>query len=375
MKGITLLLGLWCWMVNLQAQGLQPNENLLLTGTYNRNVPEGIYSYGFNAQTGSLRLLSSTDATNPSFLAVSPNGKWVYAAEENGVGAVAAFSVDPATGALQLLNRRASMGAHPCHLSVHPSGRWLAVGNYSSGTVAILPIGANGSLDSAVQVVKHTGSGIVASRQASPHVHQTVFSPDGQFLLVPDLGIDKVMLYQFDAQTGQLTECSPPAAKLQPGSGPRHLSFHPNGKLVYVIEELTGMVSCFQYRAGTMSSFERIPALDPKYRGPIGSAHIQVSADGKFVYSSHRGEGNQLTVHRLQSDLGSLIPKQYVASGGKSPRHFTLAPQGNWILVANQASQNIAVLKRNKSTGLLKKSKQSTPLPASPVCLVWVQSH
>jgi 6-phosphogluconolactonase len=355
------------------AQPLQSNETLLLTGTYNREVTDGIYAYAFQESTGKLRFLQSTVASNPSFLAQAPGSEWVYAVEENAVGTVVAFRLDRSTGALQFLNRRASMGAHPCYVSVHPSGKWVAVGNYSSGTLAILGVQPDGSLDSALVVVKHSGSGLNAARQASAHVHATVFSPDGQFLLVPDLGMDKVMIYRFNNQTGALTEASPAAARMQPGSGPRHLAFHPNGNRVYVLEELSGSITTFQYQAGELLSVERVDAHPKKFVGTRGSADIHVSSDGRFVYASNRGDANQIGVFRLQSDLAALVPKQQISSGGKTPRNFTLSPKESWLLAANQNTKNIVVFQRHAGNGKLSATSIQMELPASPVCLLFVR--
>jgi 6-phosphogluconolactonase len=367
-----LIAGLFTSMV-ASAQPLQSDESLLLTGTYNREVKEGIYAYAFQEATGRLRFLQHTVASNPSFLAQAPGSVFVYAVEENAVGAVVAFRVDRTSGALQRLNRRSSMGAHPCYVSVHPSGKWVAVGNYSSGTVAILGVQPDGSLDSARVVVKHSGSGLNPARQASPHVHATVFTPDGQYLLVPDLGMDKVVIYRFNEQTGALSESSPAAARMQPGSGPRHLAFHPNGNRVYVLEELSGTITTFQYQTGELRSVERIDAHPKKYQGARGSADIHVSSDGRFVYASNRGDANQIGVFRLQNDMATLVQKQQIASGGKTPRNFSLSPQESWLLAANQNSNQIVVFKRKRGNGRLQSTPILVDLPAAPVCLLFLR--
>ncbi len=216
-------------------------QHYLITGTYTTGKSEGIYVYQFNSDDGSAKALSSVKISNPSFVAVSPDEKFVYAVEENAAGkgkggSITAFSFDKTTGKLTYINRQPSAGDHPCYVSVDKTGKWITAGNYTSGSLSILPVMADGSLGEAGMIIKHDGSGFNKARQASPHVHGTFFSPDNRFLLVPDLGIDKVMIYAFDETTGKLTAAKQPFAESVPGAGPRHISFHPSGKFVYLMQ-------------------------------------------------------------------------------------------------------------------------------------------
>jgi len=280
-------------------------EKYLFIGTYTSGKSEGIYVYKFNTNTGEFKFVSSAKADNPSYLAVSPDEKYVYAVNENGndKGSIAAYSFDKKTGTLTYLNKQPSGGDHPCFVSVDSKGRWVVAGNYTGGSLALLPVNTDGSLAPPKQVIKHEGHGVNKDRQEKPHVHSTNFSPDYKYLFVPDLGLDKVMIYSFDNKNGELKTSSPAFVETKPGSGPRHFAFHPSGKYAYLMTEMAGNVEAFAYdKHGGLKSIQSISAIPAGYTGSVGSADIHVSPDGKFLYASNRGESNTIAIFSIGED-------------------------------------------------------------------------
>ncbi len=356
----------------------QTNANLLI-GTYTSGKSEGIYVYAFNTETGDSKKLSSIQTPNPSYLAVSPDQKIVYAVSETDLakkegsgGAVIAFSFNQANGSLSLINQQFSQGKNPCFVSVDKTGKWLFVSNYSSGSAVLFPVRADGGLETAKQVLQDKGTGPNKDRQEGPHVHSAVLSPDNKFLFTPDLGLDKVMIYRFDKKHGTLSPSVPPFAASVPGSGPRHFEFHPNNKYAYLIEEMSGMVVAFIYKKGKLASFQRISALPADFAGSIGSADIHVSPDGRFLYASNRGESNTIAIFSIDNKSGKLTAIGHQSTLGKTPRNFNFDPRGNFLLVANQNSDDIVVFKINKATGLLTDTGKRINVP-NPVCIKWIQ--
>ncbi len=347
----------------------------LLVGTYTNGKSEGIYVYDFNNSNGDAVYKSKIKAPNPSFLAVSPNSKYVYAAFEqgskNGGGKIGAYQFDKQTCTLRFINERASGGDDPCFVATDRSGKWLAAANYSGGSLAILPIEKNGGLDSASTIVQHSGSSVNKARQEKAHVHSTFFSADSRYLLVPDLGMDKVMIYGFNTQTGELKTAAQPFAKTADGSGPRHIIFSPSNKFVYLMQELTGKVVTYQYGNGKLKAIQEISAAQPGFTGFMGSADIHVSNDGKFLYCSNRGDANTITIFKINPANGKLTVAGYQSTMGKGPRNFSLDPTGNFLLVANQNSDDIIVFKRSKTTGLLTDTGKKIEV-GNPVCLKWI---
>jgi 6-phosphogluconolactonase len=354
-------------------------QHYLITGTYTAGNSEGIYVYQFNSNDGSVKAVSSVKISNPSFVAVSPDEKYIYSVEENAAnkglgGEITAFSFDKKTGTLSFLNRQPSGGDHPCYVSVDKTGKWVAAANYTSGSLSILPVMGDGSLGMATTIIKHEGSGPNKARQASPHVHSTFFSPDNRFLFVPDLGIDKVMIYVFDENTGKLEP-----AKREPfvlsvkagGAGPRHMSFHPSNKYVYVLEELGGAVALFKYKNGRLKNTQSVSTMPTGDTSFAGSADIHVSPDGKFLYASNRGESNTIAIFSINQRNGKLSLVGHQSTLGKTPRNFNFDPSGNFLLVANQNSDAIVIFKVDKQTGLLTDTNNRIDV-GKPVCLKWV---
>ena len=363
--------------VSLSAQ--KPKEQFLIIGTYTSGSNDGIYVYKFNTETGENNFASSVKTSNPSYLAISPNKKFVYAVNENAdstrftiTGHVAAFSFDKTTGKLNFINKQESGGKHPCYVSIDKTGKWVIVGNYSSGSLAVLPVRSNGSLDSAVNIIQHEGSSVNSERQEAPHVHATVLNKNNKTLYVPDLGLDEVKLYNLDTKSGKLKEFDPPFVATEPGAGPRHMDIHPNGKYAYLMEELTGSVSVYEIeKNGYLTLLQNISGLPRDFDGAIGSADIHVSPDGKFLYCSNRGESNTIGIFSINKSNGQLEWIDHQSTLGKTPRNFNFDPTGNFLLVANQNSDEIVIFKRDKETGLLTDSGKRIKV-SKPVCLKWM---
>ena len=357
----------------------QKNDPYLLIGTYTNGKSEGIYVYTFNEQTGDATYKSFIKTQNPSFLAISPNRQYVYAVNEKedstrftNEGHVAAFSFDKKDGTLHFLNKQSSGGVHPCYVTVDKTGKWVIAANYSSGTIGVVGIKKDGSLDTLHQKIEHYGYSVNSERQTGPHAHSAILSKDNRFLFTPDLGTDKIMIYRFNDKTGDAVEADYPFVQSEPGAGPRHFEFHPNGRNAYLIEEMNGTISAFSYvsKSGELSMIQTISALPPEYMKTIGSADIHISPDGKFLYATNRGESNTIGTFGINSQ-GLLHPIMHDSTMGKTPRNFNFDPTGNYVLVANQNSDNIVIFKRDKQSGLLADTGKRINV-GNPVCLKWI---
>ena len=344
----------------------------LFVGTYTNTDSKGIYIYDFDSQTGAATWVSNTDSvTNPSWLTISKNQKYVYTVNEtNGLnpGRVTAYSFDKKSGSLHFLNTTASGGDDPCYISTTSDNKWIAVANYTSGTATVFPINKNGTVAPYSQIIYdsvYKNSGKIVT----PHVHETVFSPDEKFLLTPDLGLDEVVTYRFDGSIKQSLILSSAAfTKSEKGSGPRHLVFSPDKKFVYLLHEMGGTVTAYSYNAGKLSQTQDIAAFPDGFVGKKDGAEICISPDGKFLYASTRGDLNSIATFLIDSLSGKLTVKAFQSSFGKGPRNFIIDPTGNYLLVANQDSKNIVIFKRDKETGLLIKTDKEIEVPR-PVCL------
>lgn len=351
----------------------------LLIGTYTSGKSEGIYVYKFNTATADNSFVSVTKTSNPSYLAVSPNKKMVYAVNENADstmhlvgGNISAFSFK--NGKLTEVNKQPSGGKHPCYVAVDKTGKWVFAGNYTSGTIGLLKTKKDGSLDTLVKIIQHTGSGPNTERQGGPHVHATYLTADNKYLFVPDLGIDKMKLYAFTAAKGSLQPAKSDAVTVTPGSGPRHVDIHPNGKYVYLVLELTGEVAVFKNSGNAdLQQIQTISAQPPYIKtANIGGADIHVSPDGKFLYSSNRGNANTIAIFSINAKDGTLTPVGQQPTMGIKPRNFNFSPDGGFLLVANQDSDNIVIFKRDKQTGLLTDTGKRITVP-NPVCIKWIE--
>lgn len=364
-------------MLSLISLGSTAQNMHLFVGTYTNSGSKGIYVYRFNAATGKAKLVSNTDSVvNPSYLAISPNKKFVYAVNEtNGKnpGSVSAFAFNKNTGRLKFINQQLTGGDDPCYVNVHKSNDWVLVGNYSGGSASAFRVNADGSLKPYAQLMQDSGKSVNPNRQEKAHVHSTIFSPNQDYVFTPDLGLDKVMIYKFEpAAQRPLKPTTPSFAATKPGSGPRHLTFHPNGAFAYLIEEMTGTVSAYKYNDGRLIFIQRTTTHPSDFKGAIGSADIHLSPDGKFLYASNRGDANTLAIFAVNSTTGRLQLKGYHTTLGKTPRNFIIDPTGNYLLVANQGTNNIVIFKRNKQNGMVAATGQQINVPA-PVCLQLMQ--
>lgn len=351
---------------------LSAQNYYLFIGTYTSGGSKGIYVYNFNSQTGEAKWVSNTDsAANPSFLTIAPDGKHIYAVNEISraqAGLVAAYTFDPASGKLNLINRVSSGSENPCHISITKNGKWLAVANYTGGSLATFPVNADGSIQPFAQHIIHNGKSVNPDRQEKAHVHSVFFSPDEKYLFTPDLGMDEVTSYQFNPNNKEpLSPAAKPLVNAEPGSGPRHLDFSPNGKFMYVIEEMGGSVSAYAYNNGIAKKIQRIATHPADYEGQPGSADIHISPDGKFLYASNRGDENNIAIFSVATD-GKLTSVGYQSTMGMQPRNFMIDPTGNFLLAANQKTSNIVIYKRDKATGLLTALPKQLEIP-NPVCL------
>lgn len=347
----------------------------LFVGTYTKGTAsKGIYVYQFDAATGNASPVSTVETVNPSYLALAPGGKFLYAVNEtNGrddPGGVSAFAFDRTTGQLRFLNKQSSGGDDPCYISVDASRKWALIANYSGGNLSALPIRPDGSLSPLTQLIQHNGSGPNKDRQEKPHVHSVTFSPDQRYLISADLGLDDLSVYKFNAAAAAHPLSAAPfsAAHCGPGDGPRHISFYPGKPYVYGMMEMGGAVDFFRWTNGKLIATQRISSLPEDFKGDIGSADIHVAPKGKFLYASNRGDANSIAIFSINTATGELTIKGFEPTQGQTPRNFMIDPTGRWLLVANQRSDNIVIFSIDQTTGLLKATGQQLSVPA-PVCL------
>ena len=348
-------------------------DPLVYVGTYTRGASKGIYAFRFNSKGKLTSLGVAAETLNPSFLAEHPNHKFLYAVNEGGgANAVSAFAIDSKTGKLAPLNSVPSGGSGPCHLAVDQSGKWLAVANYDSGHMAIIPIHADGRLGEAIQVEHHEGTSANRSRQSGPHAHCVLFSPDNRYLLLADLGLDKIFIYKLDAASGHVTANEPAFGSVEPGSGVRHLAFHPNGRVLYAINEMAKTVTAFRWDAakGTLDSFQSISTVPEGSKGG-STAEIAVNRAGTRVYGSNRGD-DSIALFAVDPNRQTLSALDRTPTLGKTPRHFTLDPSGKFLLAANQETGDIAVFSVQPNSGQLMPVGGLVKDAPFPVCILFV---
>jgi 6-phosphogluconolactonase len=355
---------------------------LVYIGTYTtKQESKGIYAYRFDAGTGKLSEIGlATESMDPSFLAVHPSGKYLYAVNEVGdfngqkSGALSAFAIDHKTGKLTLLNQVSTHGAGPCYVSLDSTGRWVLVANYDGGSVATFEVQGDGSVSLVKGFVQHSGSSVDKERQEGPHAHWIAMSPDNRFALAADLGLDDVLIYKLDPSRGSLTPNTPPFAQAKPGSGPRHLAFHPNGKFAYVLTEMATTVTAFSYDAnkGALTAIQTAPTLPKDYSGPTEAAEIVMHPSGKFLYASNRAGVDTITIFAIDPAKGTLKEIGRVSTKGRTPRNFAIDPTGAYLLAANQESGNVVVFKIDAATGALTPTGEEVKVPA-PVSVVFLE--
>ena len=349
---------------------------LVFVGTYTQTDSQGIYTCRFDSDSGALEQVSVvTGAGNPSFVALHPSKRYLYAASEvmefdgKEQGAVYAYSIDAEPGELNYLNSQGSGGPGPCHVKVDATGRFVLAANYHGGSVCILPVNDNGSLAPASEFIQHEGSSVNPRRQDQAHAHS--INPDSQnrFAYVPDLGQDRVVIYELNTDDGRLAPSDPAYVEVNPGFGPRHFDFHPGGKWAYLINELGSTITAFEYdrESGSLSEFQVIGTLPTGFSGSNTTADIHVHPSGSFVYGSNRGH-DSIAIFAVDQDDGRLTPLGHRSTRGRTPRNFGIDPSGRFLIAANQDSDNIVSFHIDQETGQLTPTGHELSIPM-PVCI------
>ena len=358
-------------------------DYLMFVGTYTGPASKGIYAYRYDSATARATPIGlAAETPSPSFLAVHPNGRFLYAANEHEPGdgpgkpdAISAFEIDRTGGHLRFLNKVSSQGEGPCHVSVDGTGKTLFVANYGSGSIAAVSILPDGRLGPSTAFDQHKGSSVDPARQTGPHAHSIAASPDNRFVLSADLGLDHVFVYRFDAANGTLTANAPPFGSVPPGSGPRHFTFHPNGHFVFVNNEMASTVTAFAYdaSAGGLTPLQTISTRPASPTGKNSTAEILTDRSGRFLYVTNRGDDN-VAVFTADPASGRLTLAQHAPTNGKTPRFMTLDPAGTHLLAANQESSSVIEYDVNPSNGRLTQKAMIADVP-TPVSIVFVPSN
>ena len=363
------------------------NEMLVYVGTYTEPIlfgtgkilegkGEGIYLFRMDPATGTLEFDSkTTGVVNPSYLAIDPTQRFLYAVnelktyEDKPTGTVSAFAVDPKSGKLGFLNRQLTHGTDPCHVMVDREGRYIFVANFMSGSVCVLPVQKDGSLGEASDFVQHLGSSVDLVRQKGPHAHSVTLDRTNRFAFVPDLGLDKLMVYTFDRTRGMLEPHAVAWVKMKPGAGPRHLALHPGGRFAFLINELDSTLAALSVdaRKGVFKVRQVVPTLPADFPGESTCADIQVTPSGRFVYASNRGH-DSLVIYRIDQHTGRLAYVGHQTTQGKTPRQFEIDPTGRFLLVGNQDTDTIVSFRIDPQTGKLAPTGQVLQVP-TPVCV------
>jgi 6-phosphogluconolactonase len=350
-------------------------------GTYTDGTKsKGIYAFRYDAASKQVTPLGlAAESANPSFLAISPNGKFLYAVNElqnykgPNSGGVSAFSIDKSSGKLTFLNEVPSRGADPCYITVDKTGKWVLVANYTGGSIAVFPVQDDGTLGEASGFVQHTGHGPNKERQEGPHAHSIDLSPDNRFAFVDDLGLDSLLTYKFDAKTGKLSGVNTLVTHFNPGAGPRHFALHPSGKFAYVVAEMGHTVTALaaNLEDGTFQTLQSLSTIPPDYKDRNDDAEVEVDPSGRFLYASNRGH-DSIIGFAIDPNKGTLSPLGYVSKVIKEPRSFEIDPTGKLLFAENQKSDNIVLFQINAKTGALMPTEREFSVP-SPVCLKFLK--
>lgn len=358
-------------VILLTMQGFaQKKDYNLIVGTYtNTGKSEGIYVYNFDANTAEVKSKNLIKGVaNPSYVALGKDNKFIYSVNETGgTSAASAFRFDAPSGQLTFLNKKPTQGGDPCYIIADDKN--VITANYSGGSISVFGIEKDGSLSDLKQLIKHSGKGPNTSRQESAHVHMAQFTPDRRFVLVNDLGTDKIYLYKYNPDGGNKVLVAADSIQVTPGGGPRHLIFSKDGKYAYLIYELDGGITVFNYQDGTLNKIQQTKITEDGFKGENGGADIHLSPDGKFLYASNRGSENKITVFAVEKG-GLLSARSYTSTLGKGPRNFVIDPTGKYLLVGHQYTNNIVIFERNAQTGALKDTGKRIDIGA-PVCLVF----
>ena len=355
-------------------------KEYIYVGTYNEDGKPGIFVYEFDRKKGSMSLVQEIGGMgSPSYLEIHPSGKYLYSVNRSSVtpdnkwGSVSSYKIDPENGTISHLNDQPSQGSESCHISIDSKGRLVFVSNYSTGNLSVFPVLENGSLDTFSDVEQHYGSSINQQRQKGPHVHQSIVSPDDNFLYVSDLGIDLVKAYSIDYNKNSVTGIPGSDGVVEKGSGPRHSTIQKNQKFAYVINELASTVTVFKIKAGDgqLMPIQTLSTIPEDYKEVNYCADIHIDPSGEFLYGSNRGH-NSLAIFKIGQDNGKLEATGFQSTSGEWPRNFLIDPKGEFVFVANQNSDNIVIFKRNSKSGELSKVEKEIIVP-KPVCLKILQ--
>ena len=346
-------------------------DYLVYVGTYTGEKSKGIYALRMD-KAGKLAPLGLVAETpSPSFLAIHPNKKYLYAVNEKGAGSVSAFSIDAKTGKLTPLNDQPSHGDGPCHIIVDETGKTVMVANYGAGSIAAYPVQKDGNLGAATAKIQHQGSSVDSRRQKGPHAHHITTDPSNRYALVCDLGLDKVLIYRFDPAKGSLTPNDPPFGTVKPGAGPRHLAFHPKGRFAYVNNEMDSTLTVFSFdsKRGALEELQTVSTLPSEVKGN-STAEIEVHPSGKFVYVSNRGH-DSIAAYTIDEKTGRVTFIEHQSSGGRTPRNFAIDPKGEFLLSENQGSHSVVVFRIDPKSGRLVPTGERAEV-GSPVCIKFV---
>lgn len=356
------------------AASLHAADPLVFVSAFAGGDEGAIHAYRLNLKTGELKLAHrTTDVEHPFFTALSPGGKFLYSIHAKQFGGkeneeVAAYAIEGRSGRLKLLNRQSARGTASCYLDVDTTGKSVLVANYSTGSVAALPVNEDGSLGEAASFIQHAGSSVDPKRQKGPYAHSIVASPDNRFAYAADLGIDKILIYRLDPKTAKLRANTPPFVRTPAGAGPRHLTFHPNGKHLYAINELKNSVTRFDQDAktGALTLRQTISTLPDDFEGTSHTADLKITPDGKFLYGTNRGH-DSIAIYRLAKN-GGMKRIGIEPSLGKGPQNLLITPDGGLLLCANMPGNNVVVFRINKTTGALKAAGEPVEIP-KPSCI------
>ncbi len=358
------------WEVQTMASQ-EGKGTFVYVGTYTSGRSEGIYVYRFDPSSGALRYAGvARGVSNPSFLALHPRRPFLYAVSESEEqGGASAFAIDPQSGALTRLNQQFSPGGRPCYLSVDATGRLVLAADYHGGTLSVFPIEADGRLGAASDFVRHQGSSVNRERQEAAHAHCILPDPGNRYALAADLGLDKIMVYELDLAQGKLRPHRRPWVQVKPGAGPRHLTFHPNGRYAYLINELDSTIVAYAYdpAGGILTELQTVPALPAGFTGTSWAADVHVAPSGRTVYGSNRGH-DSIAIFAIDEGTGKLTPVGHEPTQGQTPRNFAIDPTGTWLLAANQDSDTIVTFRIDPRSGKLAPAGQVAEAP-TPVCL------
>jgi 6-phosphogluconolactonase len=351
------------------------------TGRILQGKGDGIYVYRIDQSSGALKLVAkATGISNPSYLAIDSTRHFLYAVnelktyEDQPTGTISAFAVDPKTGKIEFLNKKLTRGTDPCHVALDAQGKYVFVANFMSGSVCVLPVLGDGSLGEASDFIQHHGSSVDPIRQRGPHAHSVTLDEANRFAFVPDLGLDKLVVYRFDPERGRLEPNEVPWVTMKPGAGPRHMAFHPGGKFAYLINELDSTMAALSYEGGrgTFKLLQIVPTLPEGFHGGSTCGDVQVSPSGEFLYASNRGH-DSIAICKIDQRTGKLTLVGHAPTQGKTPRHFGIDPTGTFLLAANQDSDTIVTFRIDPHTGKVLPTDHATPVP-TPACVKFLPS-